>query len=78
MHLLVLPFVLAGLSAKLLSKKITSHNLSPSPEKQIDLVIASFFTTLKPEHFGDLYHDDRENITPTEKKLSPTQNKSIF
>lgn len=77
MHLLIFPFILVGLSSKLLSKRIKTDLPSSSPEKQIDLIIASFFTTLKPEYFGDLYHDDKQTVTPSQKRLTPTQNKSI-
>lgn len=51
MHLLILPFVLAGFTAKILNSKIKNK----APEKQIDIILSTFFTTLTPQHFGDIY-----------------------
>jgi hypothetical protein len=58
MHLLVLPFILAGLGAKIYNNRIKNN----TPEKQIDIILSTFFTALTPQHFGEFYASD-ENKT---------------
>lgn len=59
MHLLILPFVLAGLSAKIFNNRLKNK----TPEKQIDIILASFFTTVTPQHFGEFNEDIKDEFT---------------
>lgn len=51
MHLLILPFVFAGLSAKIINRKINKTLDSQNPEKQLDIIINSFFKNIVPSNF---------------------------
>lgn len=66
MHLLILPFVLAGLSAKIFNKKLNKKSHPENSEKQLDIIISSFFTDITPTDFGD-FKDDKEDKTSTKK-----------
>lgn len=66
MHLLILPFLLAGLSAKIFNKKLNKKLHPENSQKQLDIIISSFFTDITPTDFGD-FKDDKKNNTSTKK-----------
>ena len=69
MHLLILPFVLAGLGAKVINNKLKNK----TPEKQIDIILASFFTTLTPQHLGEFNDDIKNEIETSTRKRENTK-----
>ena len=66
MHLLILPFLLVGLSAKIFNKKLNKNLRQENSEKQLDIIISSLFTHITPTVFGD-FKNDKENKTPRKK-----------
>jgi hypothetical protein len=64
MHLLILPVVLLGLSAKVINNRLKNK----TPEKQIDIILASFFTTVTPQHFGEFNEDIKDEIETSTRK----------
>jgi len=63
MHLLILPFILAGVSAKVINNRLKNK----TPEKQIDIILASFFTTVTPQHFGE-FNENIQNSNKTSRR----------
>lgn len=63
MHLLILPFILAGVSAKVINNRLKNK----TPEKQIDIILASFFTTVTPQHFGE-FNENIQNSSKTSRR----------
>jgi hypothetical protein len=68
MHLLVFPFILAGLTTKIINSKMGRKLQPDNPEKQLDIIIASFFKNIKPTNFEGIL-DDNFGQEDTETEL---------
>jgi hypothetical protein len=73
MHLLILPFILAGLSAKIFNKKLNKNSHQQNSQKQLDIIISSLFTHITPTDFGD-FKNDKKDKTSTEKTAVAVKN----
>lgn len=60
MHLLVFPFILAGLATKIINTRMGRKLQPDNPEKQLDIIIASFFKNIKPTNFEGILDDKFE------------------
>lgn len=73
MHLLILPFIITGLSAKLFNRRFKKQLQSNTSETQLDIIITSFFTDITPTDFGDFKND--KGIETTAKGTASTKDK---
>lgn len=77
MHLLILPFVFAGLSAKIINRKINKTLDSQNPEKQLDIIINSFFKNIVPSNFEG-NNSDAQNGEATQETEAQERYTSIL
>lgn len=72
-----MPFVLFGLSAKLINKKVR-RNLEPqNTQKQLDIIISSLFAKITPTDFGSFDYDEEPHTT-REETGTPSKDEFIF
>ena len=75
MHLLVFPFVFTGLTAKIINSRVRKKLQPDNPEKQLDIIIASFFKNIKPTNFEGIL--DEALGQNNEKDKSGIESESI-
>ena len=76
MHLLVFPFILAGLTTKIINTRMGRKLQPENPEKQLDIIIASFFKNIKPTNFEGILDDKFEQENQETEFRNETQNVS--
>lgn len=77
MHLLVLPFILTGLTTKIFNNRMRGKLEPDNPEKQLDIIIASFFENVKPTNFEGILDDGTEHQAD-QKTTTPVKAQSLF